>query len=56
MKNSILMDEYWIYIPLGDTRYFRRISKSILLMKEYAIQNAIFRILVASLSSLICTS
>ena len=42
------MNIEYTYIPLGDTRY--------LLMKEYAIQNAIFRILVASLSSLICTS
>ena len=52
MKNQILMNEC---ISLGDTRYFFRISKDIVLMKKYAVQNAIFPILVAKLASLHCT-
>ena len=43
------MDEYILYIHLyiytRDTPYVFRISKYIILMKKYAIQNAIFRIL-----------
>ena len=42
--------------PLGDTRYVFGIPKYTILMKKEAIQNEIFRILVAPLASLICTS
>ena len=52
MKNLILMDEY---ISFGDTRFTIRNSKHIYHTYEETIQNAIFRVLVATLTFLIYT-